>query len=67
MRKFDSIYSHTNVRLSLRHFYQVHRLSKTLYGVTLYRNFLKILKQYGVYSFTNLPKTICRPSLREST
>ena len=60
MPKFDFIYSHTNIRLSLCHFYQVHRVSKTLYGDTLYRNYLKMHKQYGVYSFTNLLKTICR-------
>ena len=60
MCKFGFIYSHIVIRLSLCHFYQVHRLSQTLYADTLYQNFLKILKQYGVYSFANLPKTICR-------
>ena len=59
MRKFDFIYSHTILGLSLRNFYQIHRLSKTLYGDNLYQNFLKILKQYGVHIFTNLPKIIC--------
>ena len=33
--------------------------SQKLCGDNLYRNSLKILKQYGIYSSTNLLKTIC--------